>query len=154
MLSRKSFSRSSTGGGAYVPGGLWPASVLCHEIEKRLSSAAAYELIERRVPIQKSATSSPGNRPNPQQHCDSLGLNMRKPARFSPPKDRIIIVDDVVTRGSPFIGCHARVAEVNRDAEIAYFALIRTISGQEVGSMLDPVAGEITYLDNEPHRWP
>jgi hypothetical protein len=57
-----------------------------------------------------------------------------------------------ITRGATFFGCYARLRETSPDARLSCFALIRTMSGVEVDTLLDPVEGTITL--DPLHRKP
>jgi hypothetical protein len=63
-------------------------------------------------------------------------------------------VDDVVTRGSSFVGLVPRLQEAFPGIEIRCFALVRTISTGEIDRILDPVEGVISYDGSEFRRHP
>jgi orotate phosphoribosyltransferase-like protein len=70
------------------------------------------------------------------------------------PQQRLIIVDDVVTRGATLLACYARLSEAYPDVPISVFALIRTMSGAEIAKMLDPVTGTIKLQNRQVYRKP
>jgi hypothetical protein len=63
-------------------------------------------------------------------------------------------VDDVITRGSPFVGIAPRIQEVYPDATVHCFALVCTISTGDVDAIFAPTAGSITYRDGLLMRQP
>ncbi|NCA72642.1 MAG: hypothetical protein EOM91_21820 [Sphingobacteriia bacterium] len=63
-----------------------------------------------------------------------------------------MLVDDIVTRGSSFVGVLPHLAAAFPDTPIHCFALLRTISRDEIATILDPVAGRITYRQGHLHR--
>jgi hypothetical protein len=95
----------------------------------------------RTSPLPKASLAAPGQRPNPIDHYNATTVRL---SRRSPPR-LITLVDDIVTRGSSFIGVYARLKEAYPNARIRCFALIRTISSGEIDQILDPVHGEIRY---------
>jgi hypothetical protein len=63
-------------------------------------------------------------------------------------------VDDVITRGSSFVGIVPRIHEASPDATLRCLALIRTISTGEVHAIFAPTAGIITYRNGLRRRQP
>jgi hypothetical protein len=63
-------------------------------------------------------------------------------------------VDDVITRGSSFVGLYPRLKVAFPEAVIRCFALVRTQSAGEVERILDAVAGKIHYQNGRLNRWP
>jgi hypothetical protein len=131
------------------PGSLWPTLRICEEILAQGLSANVLSCLKRTQPVQKSATAGPGQRPDPEAHYNSAQVVM--PGFHLSPK-AITLVDDVVTRGSTFVGLAKRLEEAFPGVEIRCFALIRTISGGEVPTILDPVKGTVTYSGGQLNR--
>jgi len=115
---------------------LWPAQRICeelvrHEIGSRLEAA-----LERRTPVRKSAGTT--DRPSPKDHYDSLGVLLPPPSA-----KRIVLVDDVITRGSTALGAAWRLLDMLPDAVITTFAIARTVSAEEASQAVDIQVGII-----------
>jgi hypothetical protein len=108
-----------------VSGALWPAHRLCEALVAKGLGEAVLPLLTRAKPIQKSAFSQPGTRPGPQAHYDSVVLDRQKPL---PLATRITLIDDVVTRGSTFIGLVPMLNKAFPSQMVRCFAMIRTMS--------------------------
>ena len=79
----------------------------------------------------------------------------RRKCRWPPSRPRAItLVDDVVTRGSSFVGLMPHLEDAFPGIAIRCFAPVRTISGGEIDRILDPVEGMITYNGTDLHRHP
>lgn len=132
-------------------GSLWPARRIAEELLGRGLGRELLTLLERRVPIEKSALLRVGSmRPGPEDHIrtiavvDALQVSSR----------RIVLVDDVVTRGATLLGCATLLLRVLPRVEIRTFAAVRTTSGQDIDGMLAAVMGVITYTNGRLHREP
>jgi adenine/guanine phosphoribosyltransferase-like PRPP-binding protein len=100
--------------------------------------------------VHKSATAAPGERPSVHLHYESFFIE--RPA-VSP--ERIVLIDDVVTKGRTLLAAATRVHEAFPCAQIRAFALVRTmglIAG--VNQLLDPCKGEIRWRAGDAHRSP
>jgi len=70
------------------------------------------------------------------------------------PKE-IVVVDDVVTRGSTFLGGVNRLAEAFPHAKIRAFAVMRSIYDPvDFTNIVDPCKGKITMHFDIPQRTP
>ncbi|HIH88537.1 TPA: phosphoribosyltransferase [Candidatus Bathyarchaeota archaeon] len=81
------------------------------------------QCLARITPVNKSATSQPSQRPTPQTHYESLAVQ----GRLSEPRN-ILLVDDIITRGSTILGSANRLADLYPQANIKAFAAMRTMS--------------------------
>jgi adenine/guanine phosphoribosyltransferase-like PRPP-binding protein len=84
-------------------------------------------------------------------HYDST--DVRVPGTHPPPQ-RITLVDDVITRGSTFVGIFPRLQAAYPEVTIVCFALVRTVSTGEVEMILAPTEGTITYREGQLVRQP
>jgi len=118
--------------------------------------------LRRIAAVAKSATAAPGRRPTVSHHYDSFavewvqanGLGDAASALVSP-RPRLVLVDDVVTKGRTLLAAATRVREAFPNAEIRAFALVRTMGlVQGVQRLLDPCVGEIRWRAGDAHRNP
>ena len=84
-------------------------------------------------------------------HYASITVRSPRPRAYP---NRITLVDDVITRGSSFVGMVPRLQEAFPDATVRCFTLVRTISTGDVDAIFAPTAGTITYRDGLLMRQP
>jgi hypothetical protein len=106
-------------------------------------------LLSRAYAVKKSAFQIPAERPNVQQHYDSMTIGVA-----AAPAARIVLIDDVVTQGSTTLAAATRVAEAFPNAEVRAFAIVRTMSGVELESYLEPCVGTIRPRQDRAMRTP
>lgn len=133
-----------------VKGGFWPARAIAEAfLSEGLGDSMAL-LLERIEEVPQSSRIHIGsNRPRPQIHYESLAI---APPLVTPLK--VILVDDVVTRGSTLIAAATRVRSLLPDAEIVSFALARVedVDLVEHREMLSPQLEVIRYDGSTIHR--
>ena len=124
------------------------------ELAKALSNQGLggfYPCLKRIFPLQKSSYSIPSNRPKPLDHYNSIKCQplINKP-------EEILLIDDVITRGSTLLGCASRIKEIFPSVPIRAFAALRTISDpDDFIKIEDPCIGKITLNENGwTHRRP
>jgi hypothetical protein len=132
-----------------VPNALWPTMLICEEMAKQGVVTGVQPLLKRTAAVLKSATAPPGQRPTPQQHYDSLAVD----TTLIPASSHLVIVDDVITKGSTALAAHARISEAFPFVSTHFFALVRTMR-QEIEALKDPVCGSITLGFYGPMREP
>ena len=133
-----------------LAGALWPAEKICQSILEAGLAARIAPALKRRTAVPKSATSARGERPSVLTHYDSLEADSLLHVG-----SRIVLVDDVVTKGSTAIAAASRLAEAYPDAEISLFALIRTKGlVPEIDEIIDPAVGLIELVGDEGNRQP
>jgi predicted amidophosphoribosyltransferase len=100
--------------------------------------------------VRKSATAAPGDRPTVSVHYESFDIALTAAA-----PERILLIDDVVTKGRTLLAAASRVHEAYPRAQIRAFALVRTMGLiARVGQLLDPCKGEIQWRGGDAHRTP
>lgn len=134
----------------HKPGTLWPTLRICESLARLGLCGDVQPLLVRATPVNKSATARPADRPSPEAQFESLAV---KRSQLAVP-GHMLIVDDVITRGATQLGCYARLSRSFVNSHISCFALIRTVSPDEVSGMLDPVAGTISLRGGMLHREP
>ena len=136
--------------GLMQEGALWPAWVIGEALCQQGAGAVVLPCLRRVTPVRKAATAGQGERPGPADHCRTTHVD---PIRSEQPR-AITIIDDIVTRGSSFMGVIPHLMAAFPGVPIRCFAVIRTISQGEVATILDPVMGKITYINGQLHREP
>jgi hypothetical protein len=121
-------------------GSLWvPHQIASALIANGLGGRVA-TLLKRAIPIPKAATSIASERPTAQKHFETLVVQSDLG-----PVEKILIVDDVVTRGSTLIGGANRLHESYPAVPIRAFAVMRTMSDPSAFKALtDPSPWTIT----------
>jgi len=133
------------------PGTLWPSMRICEAVQNEGLCESIFPCLTRVSSVTKAATAKVGGRPEPDDHFQSTLVEFEP--LLSMPK-RITIVDDVITRGSSMIGIYPRIQEAFPEAQIRCFALVRTMSGQEVDVVIEPILGTIQFQGNTLRRHP
>lgn len=132
-------------------GDLWIPQRLAIELSKRGCGGDIVECIFRRLPLRKSATSDPKDRPTALQHFNSIGIQTNL---ISNPKE-ILLVDDVITRGATTLGAANRLFMTFPNAKIRVFAAIRTVSYPDnFDNIYDARFGTIALRGDQTFRRP
>jgi hypothetical protein len=137
--------RSVPGGTGSVPHRLARALVQ-HGLGSRV-----WDGLRRVRTVRKSATCA-GRRPAVTTHYESLAVEAA--AELSA-EVRLVLIDDIVTKGRTFMASASRVAEAYPRNQVLAFALVRTlglIPGVE--HVLDPCVGEIRWCAGDAQRRP
>ena len=124
---------------------LWPAKRICDALVYYGLGLETLPCLVRKTSVSKAAFA----RPEPIDHYDSVECSGRIDA-----PSRITLVDDIVTRGSSFIGLYPRLKAAFPNAKIECFAVVRTMSDGDVENILAPVEGTITYNSGHLYRSP
>jgi hypothetical protein len=112
----------------------------------------AWTGLKRVRAVPKSATAAPGERPTVGVHYDSFAIE-RTEAFLCP--ERIVLIDDVVTKGRTLLAAATRLHEAFPRSRIRAFALLRTMGLiPDVTQLLDPCIGEIRWRAGDAHRSP
>lgn len=125
---------------------LRPTKRICEELQRRAIGRGVIPLLIRERAVPKSAYVGPGEpRPGPMTHMKSLGVASEL---VEQPK-KLVIVDDVLTRGATLLGCAAALRRAYPAVEILGFALARTRSN--CGELKTPIHPELhTAVWNGP----
>ena len=133
-------------------GALWPALRICEELKRVGLVDEVAPVLCRRRHVKRSSTSGSMARLDQQAHYDTLEV-LGGRTQFAA-GIRFLLVDDLVTRGATFLGAQARIIEAFPSCTIQGFAVGRTLSQGEPGSIADPVRGRCFVIDGQPHREP
>jgi phosphoribosylpyrophosphate synthetase len=119
---------------------LWPSLQIAKAMEQE-GLGTTKPLLKRIKPVPKSSMVPPESRPHPTDHYESI--EVKKHGLLS---QKLLLVDDIVTRGHTFLGAAWRLQEVFPHAAIRAFAAMRTVSNEsEFKDFTDPVRGRIMY---------
>jgi hypothetical protein len=132
-------------------GFLWPAERICEALLAEGLGRDMERCLERTRPVPRASMATRGQRPNPPDHNDSVEVRLSR-RRLQP--QRLTLIDDVITRGSTFVGLYPGLQAAFPDATLHCFALVRTISVGEVDNILAPTTGTITYREGRLVRQP
>ena len=128
----------------------WVAARLAVALQQTGLAAAVWTGLRRKYAVRKSATAADGARPSVWEHYDSLTLEPSLTAAT-----RLVLIDDVVTKGRTLLAAAMRVRECFPNAEVRAFALVRTMGlVADVEQLLDPCQGEISWCGEDARRDP
>lgn len=130
------------------PDTLWTPRLLAEALVRQGLGSSVATCLSRVVPVPKSAFSKPEDRATPTQHCESMEVERM----LMVPKN-ILLVDDLVTKGSTFLGAACRIAELYPNTRIKAFAAMRTVSQErDFVRIMEPCEGTITPTRNGRSR--
>jgi hypothetical protein len=133
------------------PGTLWPSRRICESLVAVGLGARVECYIERRFAIPKAATAGPGGRAMPDLHFQSTNIVRQK--TFAP-LSSITLIDDVITRGSTFVGIYPHFESAFPGIPIRCFAVVRSMRFKEITQILSPVEGVIGFAGGDLRREP
>jgi hypothetical protein len=129
-----------------APGAVSTAERIANALGAR-GLGVVHSVLKRTAKVPKSAWARGPDRPRAKQHFDSMAmeLSLIKP-------QRIVLIDDVVTRGATLLGAASRVQTEISEADIKAFTLVRAITDREIDAIREPVVGTIE-LDEDGESW-
>lgn len=131
------------------PDSLWPAMRICEELQKFGLVKDIRPLLVRTQAVRKSATAIAAQRPAMGQHYETIECQS-----FLIPQhtQRILLVDDVVTRGATLLACYQRLRDVAPNVSIEGFAVARTQSKGEIDSIVLPARQRCHLVGDQSYR--
>jgi hypothetical protein len=141
-----------------VPGAVWAAERLAMELAKLGLAGSVWAALFRCASVRKSATCPLGDRPTVAEHYRSLAAGQpldscRDDHPVTP--GRLLLVDDVVTKGRTLLAAAARLRELCPASEVRSFALARTMGfARGIEHMVTPCQGEIRWNGADALRRP
>jgi predicted amidophosphoribosyltransferase len=126
---------------------LWVPQRLAIALVKEGLGRDVQSCLQRVNPIAKSSTSQPQNRPKAIDHYNSMAVQ-----KILDEPEEILLVDDIITRGSTLLGAANKLADAFPNARIRAFAFMRTITNSnEFESIVKPCVGKIILRED---GWP
>ena len=139
-------------GSSPQPGGPWVGERLAWCLREMGLARALWPCVRRRYRVRKSAFAASGERPSVLEHFASFAVDRLQDTASTP---RLVLVDDVITRGRTLLAAAARLREAFPGSEIRAFAMMRTLGRGEVPSRNpDPCEGAVRWLRGDARREP
>jgi len=159
MVNEPAFMRLLGRGDAWlipVPGSTrttpmyWAAWQLAAALHALGAARGVWPGLVRELPVRKSATALLGERPTLPQHYGSFSV-----IEAGAPAGRVILVDDVITRGRTLLAAAARLRGSLPHADIRAFALVRTLGFLDrIERLLAPCEGVVYWAGGDVRREP
>jgi hypothetical protein len=128
----------------------WVASQLANALRDVGLSGSVWLGLRRQFAVRKSARALSGERPTVHEHYQSFSV-IRAPAVIR----RIVLIDDVITKGRTLLAAAARMQGKFPHADIRAFALIRTLGLQRrVEHLIEPCQGVVRWAGGDARREP
>lgn len=124
-----------------TPDSAWPCKVLCEEMLKHGLGNKSIHALVRHESVAKSSFQTHGNRPPASIHFKSL-----KYVGGISSTDKVVIVDDILTKGATMLAMASHLAESAKVRNIACFALMRTRNFlEDIDKIIEITRGQIVY---------
>ncbi len=128
----------------------WVAHHLASALVGEGLGLRAWPALRRISAVRKSSSAPAGARPSVARHYDSFAV---APCDAAP--ERIVLIDDVVTKGRTLLAAATRMHEAYPNADIRAFALVRTMGlVAEIDRLIKPARGEIRWRAGDAQRSP
>jgi hypothetical protein len=129
------------------PNSIWVPERLANALVNVGLAKETKSCLQRAYAVAKSSKVSSENRPKVIDHYNSMVVQKI----LDDPKE-ILVIDDIITRGSTLLGAVNKLADAFPNAQIRGFAFMRTITNpKEFESIVKPCTGKITLRDD---GWP
>jgi predicted amidophosphoribosyltransferase len=128
----------------------WAAAGLATALRELDLAHRLWMGLRRQITVRKSSTAPSGERPTVREHYESFSV-----APLPKSLSKIVLIDDVVTKGRTLLAAAARLQAELPHADIRAFALIRTQGFvQQLGSVFDSCHGVIRWAGGDARREP
>ena len=132
-----------------MKGALWVPDKICRHLVENGYGCLVAPFLKRITRVTASRLAPPHLRPKAQEHYDSMAV---EPEGL--PSRKMVVVDDVITRGATALACVSLLKSHFPEAEIHALALVRTMSGREVTRIVEPCIGKVTLRHGDCFRHP
>jgi hypothetical protein len=137
-------------GSAITANAPWAAECLAHALLAVGLGQRVWPALRRQVAVRKSATAPVGTRPSVREHYESLAI-----VRSTSAAAKIVLVDDVITKGRTLLAAAARLQAECPSADIRAFALVRTVGFvSRLTQLLDVSHGVVRWAGGDARREP
>ena len=123
---------------------LWPGLSLANALHRHGLGREVQQLLVRDLAVPKAHGVSGGGRPT----VSTLRRSLRWRGDLGSDLERVVLVDDVVTRGTTFLSARDVIRTIQPGLEVGAFAAVRTMSFEVVEEPVEPVQGTITLASN------
>ncbi len=122
---------------------IWPSLSICKKLIELGVGRDISTLLKREISVPKSAFQRPEDRPTVKIHYDSISCGNEDPTI-----EKIVIVDDVLTRGATTVACFLRIQEKFPNIPIEVFTLFKTESFDVIDSIYLKIQSTIKYYSS------
>jgi predicted amidophosphoribosyltransferase len=128
----------------------WAARRIALALQEAGLAEDVWTGLRRVSSVERSSSAWMWERPTVQQHYQSFSII---PSSKAP--NKIVLIDDVITKGRTLAAAAMRVRDTFPNAEIRAFALVRTMGFVlDVPRLFDPCEGEIRWNGEDAYRSP
>ena len=129
---------------AKTPDTLWPGLSIAEALLRHGLGRDLQKLLVRTVRVPKAHEQSATDRPRIDELVDSFEWR----GDFGSNLERVILVDDVVTRGTTFLAARTVIHQVDPWVDVRGFAAVRTMSFEVATKPLSPATGTVELQSN------
>jgi hypothetical protein len=138
-------------GSAHTGASTWAAAQLAAALRGLGLAAGVWQGLARCLRVPASAAAPVGRRPTVYEHYASFVVR----ALPRPLPKRIVLIDDVISRGRTGFAAALRLRGVLPHADIRLFALIRTLGFESrLAALLAPCEGYVRWAGGDARREP
>jgi hypothetical protein len=129
----------------------WAAWQLATALRELGLASRVWTGLQRHSPVRKSATALRGERPTVYEHFASFSMSEAPPA----PTARMILVDDVITRGRTLLAAATRLRCGLPHTDVRAFAMVRTLGFlSSLDRPFAPCSGVVYWAGGDARREP
>lgn len=127
---------------------IYPSQIICQELVSLGLGKTVKEAVKRVETTIPSHLRNKGERPKIREHIETSEIN----EELTIFENKIILVDDVITKGTTFLAYAEVLKERYPLIEVKAFALARTRGFGDIEQLIEPFKGEIYEKNGEGNR--